>query len=68
MQLRELSRPPKVQANLGLYSMEMSACREKSGGRRVPHTAFPLPRLVIVSVVCSQVQVFCGAQSVLEVL
>lgn len=28
----------------------------------------PLPRLVIVSVVCSQVKTFCGEQSVLEVL
>lgn len=59
---------PKAQANSGLPSREAPVCRKSLEGAQLLTLPSPLPRLVIVSVVCSQVKTFCGEQSVLEVL
>lgn len=59
---------PKAQANLGLPSREVPAFRKSLKGAELLTLPSPPPRLVIVSVVCSQVKPFCGEQSVLEVL
>lgn len=59
---------PKAQANPRLPSREAPACKKSLEGAELLILPSPLPRLVIVSVVCSQVKTFCGEQSVLEVL
>lgn len=59
---------PKAQANPELPSRQAPACRNSLEGAELLTLPSPLPRLLIVSVVCSQVKTFCGEQSVLEVL